>query len=205
MSFVQPVSLCAYGVLLEPLTLAHESGLRQAAADGELWTLRVTSVPEPEHTQAYIETALRMQQEGTRVPFAVLEHNTGRVLGCTSYHDIVPAVQRLEIGYTWYAKSAQRTHVNSACKFLLMTHAFDTLGWHVVGWRTDHLNLTSQQAIERLGAHKDGIIRGQALRRDGSIRDTVMYSMLSNEWPAAKMHLTERLKRLTSIPERCPC
>ena len=191
MSFVQPVTLTAHGVLLEPLTFAHEPGLRQAAADGELWTLRVTSVPEPEQTQAYIDTALRMQTEGTRVPFAVIEQSTGRVLGSTSYHDILPAVKRLEIGYTWYAQSVQRTHVNTACKRLLMTHAFDTLGCHVVGWRTDHLNLASQRAIERLGAHKDGVIRGQALRRDGTIRDTVMYSMTASEWPAAKTQLTQ--------------
>ena len=191
MSFVQPVTLTAHGVLLEPLTLAHEPGLRLAAADGELWTLRVTSVPEPEQTQAYIDTALRMQTEGTRVPFAVIEQSTGRVLGSTSYHDILPAVKRLEIGYTWYAQSVQRTHVNTTCKLLLMAHAFDTLGCHVVGWRTDHLNLASQRAIERLGAHKDGVIRGQALRRDGTIRDTVMYSMTASEWPAAKTRLTQ--------------
>ena len=191
MSFVQPVTLTAHGVLLEPLTLAHEPGLRLAAADGELWTLRVTSVPEPEQTQAYIDTALRMQTEGTRVPFAVIEQSTGRVLGSTSYHDILPAVKRLEIGYTWYAQSVQRTHVNTTCKLLLMAHAFDTLGCHVVGWRTDHLNLASQRAIERLGAHKDGVIRGQALRRDGTIRDTVMYSMTASEWPTAKARLTQ--------------
>ncbi len=189
MLFVQPITLSAHDVQLEPLTMAHEPGLRQAAADGELWTLRVTSVPEPEQTQAYIDTALRMQTEGTRVPFAVVEQSTGRVLGSTSYHDILPAVKRLEIGYTWYAKSVQRTHVNTTCKLLLMTHAFDTLGCHVVGWRTDHLNIASQRAIERLGAHKDGVIRGQALRRDGTIRDTVMYSMMASEWPAARARL----------------
>ena len=191
MSFVQPVPLSARGILLEPLTLAHEPGLRQAAADGELWTLRVTSVPEPEQTQTYIDTALRMQTEGSRVPFAVIEQSTGRVLGSTSYHDILPAVKRLEIGYTWYAQSVQRTHVNTTCKRLLLAHAFETLGYHVVGWRTDHLNLASQRAIERLGAHKDGVIRGQALRRDGTIRDTVMYSMTASEWPAAKTRLTQ--------------
>ena len=196
MPFVQPVTLRAQGVLLEPLTLAHAAGLRQAAADGALWTLRVTSVPEPEQTETYIETALRMQTEGTRVPFAVIEQSTGRVLGSTSYHDILPAVKRLEIGYTWYAQSVQRTHVNTACKLLLMSHAFDILGCHVVGWRTDSLNIASQRAIERLGAHKDGVIRGQALRRDGTIRDTVMYSMTASEWPAAKARLTQ---------ERCPC
>jgi RimJ/RimL family protein N-acetyltransferase len=205
MPFVQPITLCAHGIVLEPLTLAHAPGLRQAAADGELWTLRVTSVPEPEQTQSYIETALRMQTEETRVPFAVIEQATGRMLGSTSYHDILPVVKRVEIGYTWYAKSVQRTHVNTTCKLLLMSHAFDTLGCHVVGWRTDHLNLASQRAIERLGAHKDGVIRGQALRRDGTIRDTVMYSMLRDEWPHAKARLESRLLSFASTSEPLSC
>ena len=200
MPFVQPITLSAQGILLEPLTLAHASGLRQAAADGELWTLRVTSLPEPEQTETYIETALRMQTEGTRVPFAVIDQRTGRVLGSTSYHDILPAVKRVEIGYTWYAQSMQRTHVNTTCKLLLMAHAFDTLGCHVVGWRTDHLNLASQRAIERLGAHKDGVIRGQALRRDGTIRDTVMYSMHRDEWPRAQAQLQVKLAQHLKQP-----
>jgi RimJ/RimL family protein N-acetyltransferase len=205
MPFVQPITLCAHGIVLEPLTLAHESGLCQAAADGELWTLRVTSVPEPDQTRSYIDNALRMQDDGVRVPFAVIEQATGRVLGSTSYHDILPVVKRLEIGYTWYAQSVQRTHVNTTCKLLLMSHAFDTLGCHVVGWRTDHLNLASQRAIERLGAHKDGIIRGQALRRDGTIRDTVMYSMLRDEWPRAKTRLESHSISFAPTSESLPC
>ena len=189
MAFVEPITLSARGVDLVPLTLAHEEGLRAAAADGALWTIRVTSVPEPEQTRAYIDTALAMREAGNRFAFAVLESTTGKVLGCTSYHDIVPAIKRVEIGWTWYCKSSQRSHVNTTAKLLLLTHAFETLGCHVVGWRTDNYNFASQAAIARLGAKKDGVMRGHALRRDGTIRDTVMYSMRSGEWPEAKAQL----------------
>jgi RimJ/RimL family protein N-acetyltransferase len=195
MAFVEPVTLSANGIALVPLSLDHEEGLRSAAADGELWKLRVTSVPEPEQTRAYIETALQMRAEGHRFAFTVTEEATGRVLGCTSYHDIIPAVKRVEIGWTWYAKSTQRTHVNTTCKLLMMGHAFDTLGCQVVGWRTDNYNFASQNAIERLGAKKDGVIRGHALRRDGTIRDTVMYSMRAGEWPEARAQLLYLLAR----------
>jgi RimJ/RimL family protein N-acetyltransferase len=188
-AFVQPITLSARGVDLVPLGLNHEGGLRAAAADGELWNIRVTSVPEPEQTRSYIESALSMREAGNRFAFAVLESATGELLGCTSYHDIVPAIKRIEIGYTWYRKSSQRSHVNTTSKLLLLTHAFESLGCHVVGWRTDNFNFISQVAIERLGAKKDGVIRGHALRRDGTIRDTVMYSMRSGEWPEAKSQL----------------
>jgi RimJ/RimL family protein N-acetyltransferase len=189
MAYVEPVTLSGRGITLEPLALSHESGLRAAAADGELWKLRVTSVPEPEQTRKYIEDALAMREAGNRFAFAVLEQATGTVLGCSSYHDIVPAIRRVEIGWTWYARRCQRTHVNSVAKLLLMTHAFETLGCQVVGWRTDNFNFASQAAIERLGAKKDGVIRGHALRRDGTVRDTVIYSMRSGEWPEAKAQL----------------
>ena len=184
--FVQPVELGARGIRLVPLTLAHEDGLRAAAADGELWRIRITSVPEPEQTRAYLEDKLRLREAGSLFAFAVLDEASGQVLGCTSYHDIVPALKRVEIGWTWYAKSHQRTHVNTTCKLLLLTHAFETLHCNVVGWRTDNFNFASQAAIERLGAKKDGVIRGHALRRDGTIRDTVMYSLRSGEWPEVK-------------------
>ena len=197
MQFVEPTTLRSSGVRLEPLALSHEAGLAAAAADGELWKLRITSVPEPQDTRAYIETALKMREEGHRFAFAVVEDATGRVLGSTSYHDIVPAVRRVEIGYTWYAKSVQRTHINTTAKLLMMGHAFDTLQCHVVGWRTDNFNFASQRAIERLGAKKDGVIRGHALRRDGTIRDTVMYSMRSGEWPEARAQLLYLLERHT--------
>jgi RimJ/RimL family protein N-acetyltransferase len=195
MAFVEPITLSARGVSLVPLALAHEEGLRAAAADGELWNIRVTSVPEPKDTRKYIEDALAMREAGHRFAFAVIEDSSGKVIGSSSYHDIVPAIQRLEIGYTWYAKSHQRSHVNSTCKFLLMTHAFETLGCHVVGWRTDNFNFASIAAIERLGAKKDGVLRGHALRRDGTIRDTVMYSLRSGEWPEVRAQLLHALNK----------
>ncbi|MDM0032675.1 GNAT family protein [Variovorax sp. J22P271] len=189
MAFVEPVTLKSRGIALVPLSLAHEDGLRAAAADGELWNIRVTSVPEPQDTRSYIEAALKMREDGNRFAFAVTDEATGSVLGTTSFHDILPAVKRVEIGYTWYARRCQRTHVNTTCKLLMMSHAFDALGCHVVGWRTDNFNHASQQAIERLGARKDGVIRGHALRRDGTIRDTVMYSLRSGEWPEVQAQL----------------
>ena len=197
MSFVQPLVMRHNGVRLDPLALSHEDGLRAAAADGELWKLRITSVPEPHETRAYIETALKMREDGHRFAFAVVDDATGTVLGTTSYHDILPAVKRVEIGWTWYRKSVQRSHVNTIAKLLMMGHAFDQLGCNVVGWRTDNYNFASQRAIERLGAKKDGVIRGHALRRDGTIRDTVMYSMRSGEWPEARAQLLYLLERHT--------
>lgn len=192
---VQPVTLAQAPVRLVPLGLEHEAGLKEAAADGELWTLRVTSVPEPEQTRAYIEAALAGQAAGHRLPFAVLDSASGRVLGSTSYHDIVPGIDRLEIGYTWYARSVQRSAVNTTAKLLLLTHAFETLGAQLVGWRTDNYNFASQRAIERLGARKDGVLRHHALRRDGTVRDTVMYSLAAGEWPEVKAHLNWLLAR----------
>ena len=195
MQQVRPVTLASEHVRLEPLGLEHVEGLKRAAADGELWTIRVTSVPDPDDTRGYIERALQAFAEGHRLAFAVLDARSGEVIGSSSYHDIVPAVERLEIGYTWYAKSRQGTHVNASAKLLLMTHAFETLGARLVGWRTDNFNFASQRAIERLGARKDGGLRHHAVRRDGTIRDTVMYSMTAGEWPEAKAELQARLAR----------
>jgi len=192
---VAPVTLADERIRLEPLGLQHLEGLKRAAADGELWTIRVTSVPDPDDTRGYIERALQSFAEGHRLAFAVLDAKSGDVIGSSSYHDIVPAVERLEIGYTWYAKSRQRTHVNASAKLLLMTHAFETLGAKLVGWRTDNFNFASQRAIERLGARKDGVLRHHAVRRDGTIRDTVMYSMTAGEWPEARAELRARLAR----------
>jgi RimJ/RimL family protein N-acetyltransferase len=189
---VAPVTLAGNGVRLEPLGLHHADGLRAAAMDGELWTLRVTSVPEPQDVEAYIARALDMPD---RLPFAVIDDVSGAVIGSTSYHDILPLVDRVEIGWTWYAESRQRSHVNTTCKLLLLTHAFDTLGCSVVGWRTDNFNFASQKAIERLGAKKDGVIRHNAVRRDGTVRDTVMYSLLRGEWPGVKAHLAYQLSQ----------
>jgi len=195
MPFVEPVTLQTNGVILAPLHLDHLNGLQNAAADGALWNLRVTSVPEPEQTQQYIEDALAARATGHRFPFAVIEAQSNQVVGCTSYHDIVPGVRRVEIGWTWYAKRVQRSHVNTTCKLLLLSHAFEVLQCNVVGWRTDNFNFASQAAIERLGVRKDGILRGHALRRDGTIRDTVMYSLRSGEWPEVKAHLNDLLNR----------
>jgi len=192
---VAPIKLADARVRLEPLGTQHLDGLKAAAADGELWNLRFTSVPEPHDTAGYIERALAHQTEGHRLPFAVIDVSSARVIGCTSYHDIVPAVERLEIGWTWYAKSMQRTHVNTSAKLLLMTHAFETLGAQLVGWRTDNFNFASQRAIERLGAHRDGVLRHHHLRRDGTVRDTVLYSLAAGEWPEVKAHLQWRLSR----------
>lgn len=192
---VEPVVLERAPVRLVPLGLAHEDGLARAAADGALWNLRVTSVPEPGQTRAYIEAALRGHAEGHRLAFAVLDAASGAVLGSSSYHDIVPAVERLEIGYTWYAQRVQRSAVNTTAKLLLMTHAFETLGARLVGWRTDNFNVASQRAIERLGARRDGVLRHHALRRDGTVRDTVMYSLAAGEWPEVKAQLLWQLAR----------
>ncbi len=189
-----PHTLTGYGVRLEPLTLAHTQALAAAARDGELWNLRVTSVPEPDQTAAYIQTALDGLAAGHRVPFVVIDETNGKVIGSTSYHDILAPVARLEIGFTWYAKSYQRTHVNTACKLMLQKHAFETLGAAVVGWRTDNFNHASRRAIERLGAKLDGILRHHALRRDGTVRDTVMYSVIAGDWPEIQAHLLSQLK-----------
>ena len=189
---VDPITLAFNGIRLEPLGLGHADGLRAAASDGELWNIRVTSVPEPHNVEQYISTALGMTD---RMPFAVIDTASGTVIGTTSYHDIVPAVDRVEIGYTWYAKSRQRSHVNTSCKLMLLSHAFDTLGCAVVGLRTDHLNFASQAAIERIGAKKDGVLRHFNARRDGSARDAVIYSIVRSEWPDVKSRLQEKLRK----------
>ena len=184
---VQPITLTDGRIRLEPMSLEHVDALKAAAADGELWNLRVTSVPTPEDTRGYVERALAMKD---RLPFVVVDlENGGRIVGSSSYHDILPVVDRLEIGWTWYAKSTQRSHVNTCAKLLLLTHAFEALNAKVVGWRTDNYNFASQKAIERLGAKKDGVIRHHAVRRDGTVRDTVMYSVTAGEWPEIKAHL----------------
>ena len=195
MIVLQPATLEGHGVRLEPLTPEHEAALREAATDGTLWQLWFTAVPEPDKVGAYIETALEGQRSGHMLPWVVRELTSGRIVGSTRYHDIVPAVDRVEIGYTWYAKSWQRTHVNTTCKLLLFQHAFEEIGCKVVGLRTDNFNFASQRAIERLGAKKDGVIRHHQARRDGTVRDSVMFSVLAAEWPDVKRHLQLRLAR----------
>ena len=191
----KPATLEGHGVRLEPLAREHAAGLAEAAKDGRLWELFFTSVPEVEQVQAYISGALAGQERGEMLPWAVRDLKSGAIVGSTRYHDIIAAAARVEIGYTWYAKRMQRTHVNSACKLLLFAHAFESLKCKVVGLRTDNFNFRSQRAIEALGAKKDGVIRHHWPRRDGSIRDTVMYSVLAAEWPDVRRHLESRLRR----------
>jgi RimJ/RimL family protein N-acetyltransferase len=191
----QPVTLEGHGVRLEPMSRDHERGLGEAAQDGKLWELWFTSVPAPGETAKYIDTALQGQKDGHMLPWVVRESSSGKIVGSTRYHDIVAAADRVEIGYTWYAKRFQRSRVNTACKLLLFTHGFEALKCGVVGLRTDNFNFTSQRAIEALGAKKDGVIRHHWTRRDGSVRDTVMYSVLAGEWPDVKRHLETRLRK----------
>jgi N-acetyltransferase len=191
----QPVTLEAHGIRLEPLTPEHRDGLIAAASDGKLWELWFTSVPQPADMAAYITAALDGQRSGHMLAWTVRDVASGAVVGSTRYHDIVPSIDRVEIGWTWYARRWQRSHVNTVCKLLLFGHAFETLGCQVVGLRTDHFNFTSQRAIEALGARRDGVIRHHAPRRDGTVRDTVMYSLLAREWPDVKRHLELRLAR----------
>lgn len=190
----QPVVLEGHGMRLEPLSLDHRDALAAAAGDGKLWELGFTSVPAPGQEETYIETALEGQREGHMLPWAVRDLSTGTIVGSTRYHDIMASIDRAEIGYTWYAKRCQRSHVNTSCKLLLLTHGFESLGCKVMGLRTDILNLRSQAAIEALGAHKDGVIRHHGARKDGTVRDTVMYSILLGEWPAIRERLADRLR-----------
>jgi RimJ/RimL family protein N-acetyltransferase len=191
----EPCTLATPQVRLEPLAADHVDDLEATARDGELWKLRVTSVPAPGEAQAYVAAALNGLEQGHMLPFVVRDVASGKLIGSTRYHDIVVAIERLEIGYTWYGQSWQRSHVNTTCKLLLMTHAFETLGAQLVGWRTDNYNFASQRAIERLGARKDGVLRHHAPRRDGTVRDTVMYSLAAGEWPEVKAHLQYQLAK----------
>lgn len=191
----RPVVLEGHGMRLEPLQPEHAPGLAKAAADGHLYDLHFTSVPAPGQEPAYIQTALDGQRDSHMLPWAIRDLEKDEIVGSTRYHDIMGAIDRVEIGYTWYAKRCQRTHVNTTCKLLLLAHGFDTLGCQVIGLRTDILNTRSQQAIENLGAHRDGVIRHHALRRDGTVRDTVMYSILRGEWPAIRERLENRRTR----------
>ena len=192
---VRPTVLERDGVRLEPLSVDHSDALNSAAADGRLWELWFTAVPAPDRMPAYVATALQGQRDGHMLPWVVRDLSTGAIVGSTRYHDIVPAIDRVEIGYTWYAERCQRTHVNTTCKLLLLAHAFETLGCKVVGLRTDNFNFRSQRAIEGLGARKDGVLRHHAARRDGTVRDSVMYSILLSEWPDVRRHLELRLAR----------
>jgi RimJ/RimL family protein N-acetyltransferase len=200
---VQPTMLEGRGIRLEPLTPDHHDALIAAATDGRLWELWYTAVPQPDQMGAYVSAALQAQKDGHMLPWVVRDTQSGAIVGATRYHDIVPALDRVEIGHTWYAQSRQRSGVNTTCKLLLLAHAFDTVGCKVVGLRTDGFNFRSQRAIEALGAKKDGVIRHFGLRKDGTARDTVMYSILLSEWPDVRRHLELRLARhATSVGSR---
>ncbi len=195
MKRAEPIVLEAHGIRLEPLAADHSAALAAAASDGRLWELWFIAVPPPEGMPAYVAEALTGQREGHMLPWVVRDVASDTIIGSTRYHDILPAMDRVEIGYTWYAQSRQRTHVNTTCKLLLLGHAFDTLGCAVVGLRTDNFNFRSQRAIEALGAKRDGVIRHYGVRRDGTVRDTVMYSILADEWPDVRRFLELRLQR----------
>lgn len=192
---LHPVVLEGRGIRLEPMTTAHRDEIAGAASDGKLWELWFTSVPAPDEVDAYIAKALDGQREGHMLPWVVREVGSGRVVGSTRYHDVMAAIDRVEIGWTFYGASRQRSNVNTTCKLLLLQHAFETLGCKVVGLRTDNFNFRSQRAIEGIGAKKDGVIRHHAARRDGTIRDTHIYSILAAEWPDVRRHLDARLTR----------
>ena len=191
----KPIVLERDGIRLEPLSPEHYDGLKAAASDGELWNLWYTSVPSPGEVMGYITVAARGQQDGHMLPWAVRDLSTNTIVGSTRYHDIVPAIDRVEIGYTWYAQRCQRTNVNTTCKLLLLAHAFDALGCAVVGLRTDNFNFRSQKAIEALGAKKDGVLRHHQARKDGTVRDSVLYSIIVSEWPDVRRHLETRLRK----------
>lgn len=197
---LEPVTLELNGVRLEPMTAAHAPAIAEAASDGRLWELFYTTVPAPEHAAKYVAAALEGQQAGHMLPWVVRDLESGAVIGSTRYHDVVPALDRVEIGYTFYASRFQRTHVNTTCKLMLLRHAFDTVGCRVVGLRTDNFNFRSQQAIAALGAKRDGVLRHHALRKDGSVRDTVMFSILAGEWPDVERNLLLRLARHRGTP-----
>lgn len=204
MIHLAPVTLEGNGVRLEPMTTDHGEDIARAASDGRLWELFYTTVPAPEEAAAYAATALAGQAAGHMLPWVVRESASGSIIGSTRYHDIVPALDRVEIGYTFYAARFQRSHVNTTCKLLLLRHAFDTVGCRVVGLRTDNFNFRSQAAIAALGAKRDGVLRHHALRKDGSVRDSVMFSILAAEWPDVERHLVQRLARHGAGPAGPP-
>lgn len=194
MPWLEPVTLRDRHATLEPLSQKHHDGMVAATKDGELWELWYTSVPSPEGMAAEIERRLGLQAKGSMLPFAVLDAE-GRVAGMTTFMNIDPVHKRVEIGSTWYAKRVQQTPLNTACKLMLMGHAFEALGCIAVEYRTSFFNRQSRRAIERLGAKLDGILRSHQRHSDGSLRDTCVYSIIAAEWPAVKANLAYQLAR----------
>lgn len=190
-----PIILTGQYVTLEPLNQTHAEGLEAAASDGKLWNLWFTSVPRPEKVHEFIETALAEQLAGKSIPFVVRRSEDEAIVGSTRYMNIEQVVRRLEIGHTWYAASAQRTPINTECKLLLLRHAFESLACVAVEFRTHRFNEASRRAILRLGAVQDGILRNHRIGADGTLRDTVVFSILQSEWPAVKMNLNFKLSQ----------
>ena len=195
MRFIEPVTLTGAHATIEPLSPEHEQGLQRAAADGELWRLWYTSVAPPDKMGEYIAAALDMRERQDAMPFVIREKSSGEIVGCTRYFNVDAANRRLEIGYTWYAKRVQRSPINTDCKLMLLTHAFETLACIAVEFRTHWFNQASRAAIERLGAKQDGGLRNHQVLADGSKRDTVVFSIIDGEWPAVKRHLRYQLER----------
>jgi RimJ/RimL family protein N-acetyltransferase len=195
MAWLAPVTLRSSRVALEPLASRHCDDLVEAVKDGELWTLWYTSAPEPEKMREEIDRRLALQAAGSMLPFAVIDNTTGKAVGMTTYMNADPLNKRLEIGSTWYRKSVQRTALNTQCKLLLLTHAFEALNCIAVEFRTHFFNRQSREGIERLGAKLDGILRSHQVARNGTLRDTCVYSIIASEWPAVKPHLTWEMLR----------
>jgi RimJ/RimL family protein N-acetyltransferase len=195
MRFIEPVTLHGRHADLEPLASEHADALRVAAADGELWKLWYTSVPKPDTVQAYIDKALQMRDDLGAMAFVIRDLRDGKLVGSTRYCNVDATNQRLEIGYTWHAARAQRTGINTECKLMLLTHAFETLKCIAVEFRTNFMNHQSREAIARLGAKQDGILRSHQILEGGIVRDTVVFSIIESEWPAVKRHLQFKLDR----------
>lgn len=198
MPWPEPVTLEGALVSLEPLSVAHEADLVEAAGDGDLHLLWYTLVPAPDGVAAEVGRRLKLQEAGSMVPFAVRSRASGKAVGMTTYMNIDPSNRRLEIGSTWYRKAVQRTGINTECKHLMLVHAFEKLGCIAVEFRTHFMNRQSRQAIERLGAKLDGILRSHQIMPNGSIRDTCVYSIVAPEWPAVKANLAWQLERVRS-------
>ncbi len=184
-----PVTLRGVRATLAPLTLDHTEALAEAACDGEMWKLWYTKIPHPNDMQAEVERRLRLQASGSMLPFVIIDSRSGKAVGATSYMNIDAANRRVEIGSTWHAQSVQRSGINTECKYLVLRHAFEQLDCIAVEFRTHFFNQQSRRAIERLGAKLDGVLRSHQLGPDGTLRDTVVYSIIATEWPTVKVHL----------------
>jgi RimJ/RimL family protein N-acetyltransferase len=192
--FTQPITLTGRHAILEPLSHEHHEGLVEATRDGELWKLWYTWVPSPEGMRAEIDRRLGLQKSGSMLPWTVRTPANRKIIGMTTYMNIDAEYRRVEIGSTWYAKSVQRTALNTECKLMLLTHAFESLACIAVELRTGFFNFQSRRAIERLGAKQDGILRNHMRYADGSLRDTVVFSIIAIEWPGVKQHLSFKLR-----------